>query len=118
MRLRGLFRLLYLYDVAESIDLPKLRGVLGARGGSAERSFPRRTPGYVRLEDAPVLEPAEFITVCPGISAACPVKYYGFGAIVIQVELPFDLQDWSSLIAQGSRWMDSPEIEPCVRDLV
>ncbi|MGA7796157.1 MAG: hypothetical protein WCA19_24255 [Candidatus Acidiferrales bacterium] len=116
MKLRGLFRLLFLYDVAESIDLGKLRNLLGSRGGPAGHAFPRRTPGYVRFEEAPIVEPAEFITVCPGVSAACPVKYYGFGAIVIQVELPFEC-DWNSLVALGSRWMDAPDIEPCVRDL-
>src|SRR5580698_6694063 len=56
MQLRGLFRLLFLYDVAESIDLSKLRHLLGARVGSAGQAFPRRTPGYVRFEDPPVLE--------------------------------------------------------------
>ncbi len=117
MRLRGLFRLLFLYDVAESIDLGKLLTLLGVRGGSAEHAFPRRTPGYVRFEQAPIVEPAEFITICPGVSAACPVKYYAFGAIVIQVELPFDC-DWNSLVEQGSRWMDAPDVEPLVRELV
>jgi hypothetical protein len=116
MQIRGLFRLLFLYDVAESIDLGKLRGLLGARGGSAKSAFPRRTPDYVRFEEAPIIEPAEFITVCAGVSAACRVKYYGFGAIVVQVELPFDC-DWSALVTQGSRWMDAPDVEPCVRDL-
>src|SRR5271165_3368056 len=103
MQLRGFFRLLYLYDVAESIDLGKLRGLLGERGGSAEQAFPRRTPGYMRFEQAPIIEPAEFITVCAGVSAACRVKYYNFGAIVVQVEMPFD-SDWRELVAHGSRW--------------
>jgi hypothetical protein len=116
MQIRGLFRLLFLYDVAESIDLGKLRSLLGARGGSAKPAFPRRTPGYVSFEEAPIIEPAEFITVCAGVSAACRVKYYSFGAIVVQVELPFEC-DWSALVAQGSRWMDAPDVEPCVRDL-
>jgi hypothetical protein len=116
VQIRGLFRLLFLYDVAESIDLGNLRNLLGARGGSAKPAFPKRTPGYVRFEEAPVVEPAEFITVCAGVSAACPVKYYSFGAIVVQVELPFEC-DWNTLVAQGSRWMDAPDVEPCVRDL-
>src|ERR1700722_12132249 len=116
MPLRGLFRLLYLYDVAESIDLGKLRGLLGARGESAEHVFPRRTPGYVRFEQPPIIEPAEFITVCAGVSAACRGKYYNFGAIVVQVELPFEC-DWPELVTLGSRWMDAPDVEPCVRDL-
>jgi hypothetical protein len=116
MHLRGLFRLLFLYDVAESIDLDKLRDLLGARGGSAEHAFPRRTPGYVRFEHPPIVEPAEVITVSPGVNAACPVKYYAFGAIVIQVEVPFEC-DWNSLVEQGAQWMDAPAVEPLVREL-
>ena len=116
MGIRGVFRLLFLYDVAESIDLANLRALLGARGGSAEQSFPRRTPGYVRFEQAPVVEPAERVTICPGLEATCPVKYYGFGAIVVQVELPFDC-DWKSLVEEGARWLDAPGVEPVVREL-
>ncbi|HEV2523355.1 MAG TPA: hypothetical protein VGT24_13325 [Candidatus Acidoferrales bacterium] len=116
MQLHGVFRLLFLYDVAESVDLGKLRALLGERGGSAEQVFPRRTPGYVRFEQAPIVEPAEFVTIWPGVSAACPVKYYAFGAIVIQVELPFEC-DWSSLVQQASRWMEAQDIEPRVREL-
>src|ERR1039458_7540627 len=116
MRLRGLFRLLFLYDVAESIDLGKLRDLLGSRGGTAEHAFPRRTPEYMRFERAPIVEPAEFITVRPGVNAACPVRYYGFGAIVIQVEVPFEC-DWNSLVEQGARWMDTPDVGPIVREL-
>jgi hypothetical protein len=117
MQLRGLFRLLFLYDVAESFDLGKLRGLLGPRGGSAEHHFPRRTPEYVRFEQAPIVEPSEFVTICPGLNAACPVKYYAFGAIVIQVEVPFEC-DWKSLVEQGARWMDAPGVEPIIRELV
>ncbi len=116
MRLRGLFRLLFLYDVAESIDLDKLRNLLGPQSGAAEHGFPRRTPGYVRFEHAPIVERAEFITVCPGVKAACPVKYYGFGAIVIQVEVPFEC-DWKSLVEQSARWMEAPDVELVVREL-
>ena len=116
MQIRGLFRLLFLYDVAESIDLEKLRGLPGSRGGSAGQAFPRRTPGYVRFEHPPIIEPAEMVMVCPGVNAACPVKYYAFGAIVIQVELPFEC-DWKSLIEQGARWMEASDVEPIVRAL-
>ncbi len=116
MRLRGLFRLLFLYDVAESIDLSKLRNLLGARVGSSGQAFPRRTPGYVRFEDPPIVEPADFISVTTGVNVACPVKYYSFGAIVIQVEVPFDC-DMETLVQQGSRWMDAADVEPLVREL-
>jgi hypothetical protein len=116
MQLRGLFRLLFLYDVAESIDLAKLRVLLGARVGAPGQAFPRRTPGYVRFEDPPVFETADCISVAPGGNVACPVKYYAFGAIVIQVEVPFDC-DMKTLVEQGSRWMDAADVEPLVRQL-
>jgi hypothetical protein len=116
MQLRGLFRLLFLYDVAESIDLAKLRDLLGERGGSVEHAFPRRTPGYVRFEHPPIVEPADIISVSPGVSVSCPVKYYAFGAIVIQVEVPFECE-WNSLVQQGARWMDAADVEPLVREL-
>ena len=116
MRLCGLFRLLFLYDVAESIDLDRLRNLLGPKSGSAEHGFPRRTPGYVRFEHAPIVEPAEFITVSPGVNAACPVKYYGFGAIVVQVEVPFEC-DWRSLVGLSARWMEADDVELVVREL-
>lgn len=116
MQLRGLFRILVLYDVAESFDLGKLRDLLGARGGSAGHAFPRRTPAYVRFEQPPIVEIADSITVSPGVTVACPVKYYSFGAIAIQVEVPFEC-DWNSLLQQGSRWMDAPDFEPLVREL-
>ena len=56
------------------------------------------------------------MAVSPVLNVTCPVKYYGFGAVVIQVEVPFDC-DWKELIAQGSHWMDAPGLEPLVRDL-
>ena len=116
MRLRGLFRLLFLYDVAESIDLGKLRALLGERGGPAGRTFTRRTPDYVRFEHPPIIEPGECLAFSAGLNVTCPVKYYAFGAVVIQVEVPFDC-DWEELIVQSSRWMDAPGVEPKVREL-
>jgi len=70
----------------------------------------------VRFEHPPIVEPAEVVSVCPGVNASCPVKYYSFGAIVIQAELPFEA-DWKSLVEQGARWMDAPEVEPRIHEL-
>lgn len=117
MQLHGRFRILFLYDVAESIDLERLRSLLGSRGGSAEHPFPRRTPEYVRFEQTPVVEPGEIVNVRGEVKAACPVKYYSFGVIVIQVEVPFET-DWKSLVEQSAQWMDAPDVEPLMREMV
>ncbi|MGH9681244.1 MAG: hypothetical protein ACRD4Y_14960 [Candidatus Acidiferrales bacterium] len=117
MRLRGSLRLLFLYDVAEAIDLPILRGLLGARGGPVERLFPRRTPQYVRFEHPPIVEPLEPLALSADTTAACSIKYYGFGAVVVQAEIGFDCE-WQLLLEQNSRWMDADDVEKQIRQAV
>jgi len=114
VRLRGCFRILFLYDVAEAIDLEKLGDLLGTRGGPVERPFPRRTPEYVRFEHTPIVEPTEPLMPETDLKAACTMKYYSFGVVVVQVEIPFE-SDWNSLLSQNSRWMDASEIEETAR---
>jgi hypothetical protein len=114
--LRGCFRLLFLYDVAEAIDLRRLRELLGPRGGPVKGVFPRRTPEYVRFEEAPIIERVEPLNLGGGQRVACSVKYYSFAAIVVQLEVPFD-GEWSTILAQASRWMDAAEIESHAREI-
>jgi len=49
MSLRGWFRVLVLYDVAEAIRLEQLRSILGAQPAGRAPSFTRPTPEYVRF---------------------------------------------------------------------
>jgi hypothetical protein len=116
VQLCGRFRILFLYDVAEAIDLEMLRNLLGTRGGSVERPFPRRTPQYVRFEHPPIVEPVEPLSIGSDIMAACSIKYYAFGVVVVQVEVPFDC-DWQSLLSQNSRWMDAADVGKDVREM-
>src|ERR1700733_6548500 len=104
MQLRGSFRIMNLYDVAESIDLEALGTLLGADCGAAERSFPRRTPEYVRFEHPPLVERAQDFFPSAGVRAQSLVKYYAFGVVVVQVVVPF-VSDWGSLLEESSRWM-------------
>ncbi len=115
--LRGCFRILLLYDVAEALDLDKLRELLGPRGGTVKRVFPRGTPEYVRFEHAPIVEPAQAIDLGTGERILCSIKYYAFAVVVVQLETPFEC-DWESLLRQASRWMDTVNVEPYARELV
>ena len=108
--------MLFLYDVAEAIDLDRLRSALGTRAGPVERSFPRRTPQYIRFEHTPILEPAEPLVIGGDTTASCSVKYYAFGVIVVQLEVPFDC-DWQFLLSENSRWMDAADVGAEVREM-
>jgi hypothetical protein len=115
--LRGFFRILLLYDVAEALDLDKLRELLGPRGGTVRRVFPRGTPEYVRFEHAPIVEPAQAIQLDTAERVLCSIKYYAFAVVVVQLEAPFEC-DWDSLLQQTSRWTDAVNVEPYAREIV
>ena len=114
--LRGCFRLLFLYDVAEAIDLRRLRELLGPRGGPVKGVFPRRTPEHVRFEEAPITEQGETLNLGGGQRVTCSLKYYAFAVVVVQFEIPFE-GDWHSVLAQASRWMDAAEIDTHAREI-
>jgi len=116
--LRGFFRVLFLYDVAEALDLPGIRERIGPRGGSVERGFPRRTPEYVRFEQAPIIEEAGPISIqATGEKLRCYVKYYAYAVVTVQVDVPFEC-DWPTLLYETSRWMDAGEVEMQAREIV
>jgi hypothetical protein len=114
--LSGCFRVLSLYDVSEGFDLEKLRELLGPRGDTVRRVFPRGTPEHVRFEQAPIAEPAQPVELKTGERVLCSIKYYAFGVVVVQFEVPFE-SDWDGVLAQASRWTDPADIEPYAREI-
>ena len=117
MLLRGCFRVLFFYDVGEAFDLDKLRDLLGSRGGTPKSDFPRRTPDYVRFENAPIAEHREPLALRAGEQVVCLLKFYAQAIVEVQLEVPFG-DAWDALLAQASRWMDSADIEPEARAVV
>lgn len=117
MLLRGCFRILFLYDVAEAFSMEKLRELLGSRGGAVPRVFPRRTPEYVSFEQAPIVEPAQPLTLSTGECVLCSIKYYAFAVVVVELEVSFEC-DWNSLLSQASRWTDAVDVDPSAREVL
>jgi hypothetical protein len=75
VRLRGYFQLLFLYDVAEAFDQKRLGELLGPRALPPRHALPRRTPDYVRFENAPIVERGEPLTLGTGEQVICSIKY-------------------------------------------
>ncbi|MEO7143326.1 MAG: hypothetical protein ABI165_07450 [Bryobacteraceae bacterium] len=106
-RVRGAFRVLLLYDVADEIRLEALR---------AERKLPRAEPrpaGAIpeglQFERPPVLEPLDPFEVETGETLRGRIHYYDYGVVSVELELRFDLT-WVDLVARASRWLAAPEI--------
>jgi hypothetical protein len=125
MPLRGHFRILYLYDVAEAIRLEALRSVLkpglkpGLEPGGVE-SLPNPAhpiPHYLRFERPPIVESAEPMVLATGERIGVTTKYYDYGVVSFELELPFDC-DWDSLVLQSSRWVGAAELENRASELL
>src|ERR1700723_544521 len=91
--LRGSFSMLVLYDVAEQIDLEKLRGILGAEPPRREPSFKHPAPEYVRFERPPVVDHPDPVCLSTGERFRSRIKYFDYGVISVELELSFEA-DW------------------------
>lgn len=91
----GSFRILFLYDVAEEIDLDRLKAVLGA----AQAAPPACC---LQFERPPLLDPFPPIEAGAGRRWSVLAKYYEYGVITIELAAPFDLT-WPELVKSAAR---------------
>ena len=115
MLLKGSFYVLVLYDVAEQIDLAKLRELIGAQP-RREPSFRHRAPEYVRFEPAPVVDYTGLVALASGDSFDSRIKYFDYGVVCVELEFPFEA-NWEGLTRLASRFTAAPEIEAKTLDL-
>jgi len=107
--LRGAVLVLIQFDVCEEIHLDQLRQILGART-LAQPAFKHPTPGYVRYQRPPVVEPIEPLVLESGEKLRGEIKYYDYGVLSVVFELPF-AGDWDTLIRLGGRWIWDVDFE-------
>ncbi len=108
--LSGSFRSLLLFEIAEEIDLPLLRTLLGVAPSKREPAFLHHTPEYVRFERPPVLEPLEPCRTEDGSELQARIRYFDYGVASVELLLPFQTS-WEGLVGVANRWIMSPEVE-------
>ena len=101
--LQGSVLVLIQFDVCEEIRLDQLRQIFGART-IEHPSLKHPTPGYVRYQRPPVVEPIEPLVLESGERLEGQIKYYDYGVLSVVFELPFS-GDWDTLVRLGSRWV-------------
>ena len=105
--LRGSVLVLIQYDVCEEIRLDELRKIFPTR--TAEASF-KKAPSYVRYQRTPVEETLEPLILESGERLAGEIKYYDYGVVSLEFELPFS-GDWDTLIQLSCRWTSDTNFE-------
>jgi len=105
--LHGSVLVLIQFDVCEEIRLDELRKLFPAR--TAEASF-KKAPAYVRYQRPPVEETLEPLVLDSGERLAGEIKYYDYGVISLEFELPFS-GTWDTLIELSCRWTSDTNFE-------
>src|SRR6202045_3981368 len=114
---RGYFRMLNFFDIAEAIDLEKLRVLLGSKEAPRSPGFVHLTPEYAQAQNAPLEEPLEPVTLSSGEKLGGKIKYYWFGVASVELTTPFQC-DLNALCGDSYRWMNAPEVEKAAEDIL
>jgi hypothetical protein len=114
---RGYFRMLNFFDIAEAIDLEKLRTLLGPGAAPRSPGFVHLTPEYAQAQNPPLEESLEPLTLPSGEKLSGKIKYYWFGVASVELTTAFQC-DLSALCGDSYRWMNAPEVEKAAEDLL
>jgi len=115
MIVRGYFRILSFFDIAEAIDLERLRAALGPEAAPRSLAFAHRSPEYAQSQNAPIVESGEPLTLPTGEKLDVRIKYYWFGVTSVELTTGFEC-DFDSLCIQSYRWMNAPEVEKAAQE--
>lgn len=108
--LGGSLRALLLFEIAEEIDLQRLRSILGVGPGKREPAFRHPAPEYVRFERPPVVEDIGRRQTDQGQEFEVRIRYFDYGVASVELRMPFHAS-WDSLVELANRWIMAPELE-------
>src|ERR1700746_3715815 len=111
MILQGFLRILSFFDVAEAIEMEKLRVILGPEAAPRSPALTHRSPEYAQTQQhAPIVESVGPVALSTGEKLEARIKHYWFGVVAVEVITGFKC-DFDSLCPQTYRWMNAPEVE-------
>lgn len=115
--MKGEFRILFLYEVAEAIRLDVLRPLLEPGGVQSSIGLTPPIPHYLHFERSPVVEAIQPMVLKAGEHIEGKTNYYDYGVVSIELEVPFDC-DWGALVQQSSQWIGATELESRATEIV
>ncbi len=116
-QLTGTIRGMLLFDIAESIDLPRLHGILGTIPSRREPAFLHPSPEYVKFERPPVLVPVGVKEMATGESVEVRIRYFDYGVASVELLTTFHAS-WTELISLANSWISSTELERYATELL
>ncbi|HLW52539.1 MAG TPA: hypothetical protein VKW06_06820 [Candidatus Angelobacter sp.] len=113
--LRGTIISSVMYDVADEIDLGRLRAL--TRGTPASSSLKHAAPDYVRFERPPMVENVEPVSLASGERLEATLQYYDYGVVGLLLRSSFS-GSWEQLRELAARWISGTSLEELSRKIV
>jgi hypothetical protein len=102
--------LFYAYDVAEAVNLDRLRGMLGQAASLAKLAPKPPAPPYVQYQQPPLTFDGSLIGVPEIAGLRVRARVYDYGVLSFALRAPF-AGDWPELLELGRRLVDNAQIE-------
>lgn len=106
----------YLFDIAESVDLGTIPGLVGGPTVAARLSPKPATPAYVQYENPPVSFEGDAVGIPSVDGFKTRFRLYDYGVMSIALSRPFT-GEWPDMVALGQSLIESDELEQRAIDL-
>ena len=112
----GTLTAIYLFDVAEQIDVAAVRRLLG--GGATSR-LPSKSasPAYLRYHIPPVILDGDALGVESVEGFRPRLKFFDYGVVSLALSRPFS-GSWQALVAESQRYIENAALEAQAERLV
>jgi len=101
---------LYLFDIAETVDLRGLSALIGGPATAARLAPKPATPSYLQYETAPLTVEGDGIGLGRVDEFSVRFRLYDYGVISVVLTRPF-AGDWAELVALGQVLIENEELE-------
>jgi hypothetical protein len=100
----------YLFDIAEQIDLPALRTILGGGASSAKLAPKSPVPSYLQYASPPVVVDGDVLGVGDVDGFRVRVKFFDYGVLSLALSRSFG-GEWDDLIGASHRYLENEALE-------
>jgi hypothetical protein len=107
---------LYLFDVAEQIDLARLRDALGG-GAAARLSSKSAQPANLRYQVPPLVFEGDAAGLPPIEGFHARLKFFDYGVVSLALVRPFT-GTWDELVAASQRYIENAKLEDAAEQAV
>ena len=112
----GTIAALYLFDVAEQIDLARLRDALGG-GATARLSSKSAPPGNLRYQVPPLVFEGEAAGLAHIEGFQARLKFFDYGVVSLALLRPF-AGSWDELVATSQRYVENTRLEEAAEQAI